>query len=157
PRSMPDRDCVVPGNWPGRQSPRHAGGCCASRAIAARGDGPRSKSVRSIPRHVRFEDCSGALGRSGGGPPYRLGTDPNNVAALRNLGQILHFTGRSEAGIPLIEKALRLSPRDAGIGFDLLNLGGSYMVVGRTDEALVELRKAVAALPQIFYAHLSLA
>jgi tetratricopeptide (TPR) repeat protein len=86
-----------------------------------------------------------------------LALDPNNVAALRNLGQILHFTGRSEAGIPLIEKALRLSPRDAGIGFGLLNLGGSYMVVGRTDEALVELRKAVAALPQIFYAHLSLA
>ena len=83
--------------------------------------------------------------------------DPNNAAALRNLGQRLHFTGDSGAAIPLIEKALRLSPRDSGVAFGYLNLGDCYLFLGQPDKAMELFRKGVAAAPRIYYIHLVLA
>jgi adenylate cyclase len=86
-----------------------------------------------------------------------LSLDPNNAAAMRNLGQRLHLIGQSEAGMPYMEKALRLSPRDPGVAFGYLNLGLAYLFLGRSDEAMDMLRRAMAASPRIYYMHLALA
>jgi len=86
-----------------------------------------------------------------------LSLDPNDVRVIRNIGQLLNFTGNCEAAIPHLEKAIRLSPRDPGIGWGYLNLGGCHLFLGRIGQALDLKRKAVAALPQDFATHLSLA
>ena len=44
-----------------------------------------------------------------------IALDRNLVGALRQLGQVMMYLGEPEAGIPYIEKALLLSPRDSDL------------------------------------------
>ena len=73
-------------------------------------------------------------------PEYEtvLGLDRNFVRAFLALGQSKLYTGSIEEVIPLMERAIRLSPRDPNIG----RFGLVHLLQSRTDEATIWLEKA---------------
>jgi adenylate cyclase len=76
-----------------------------------------------------------------------LSYNPNWVHALHALARCKFFTGSMEEVIPLEEQALRLSPRDAGIGGWYRQIGVVHLVQSRTEEAVVWFEKARNAAP----------
>jgi TolB-like protein/class 3 adenylate cyclase len=85
-----------------------------------------------------------------------ISLDRNNAFAFRQLGLTMSFLGQPELTIQYIEKALRISPREALMP-SYLFIGLSYLFVGRTDEAMGSLRKARAQNFHIWYVRLTLA
>jgi adenylate cyclase len=83
--------------------------------------------------------------------------DRNSVFALRQLGQTLMWLGQPEAGIPLIKKAIRLSPRDPSLAGAYWAVGVCHLLLEQTDQALDALRRARAANPRFWRVHLWLA
>jgi adenylate cyclase len=57
------------------------------------------------------------------------------------------FTESIDEVIPLVEQAIRLSPRDPGIGLWYFLIGTVHLLQSRTDEAIVWLEKARSAMP----------
>jgi tetratricopeptide (TPR) repeat protein len=82
-------------------------------------------------------------------PEYEaaLSYNPNWVHALHALARCKFFTGSIEEVSPLEEQAIRLSPRDAGIGGWYRQIGLVHVVQSQTDEAVVWLEKARNAAP----------
>jgi tetratricopeptide (TPR) repeat protein len=83
--------------------------------------------------------------------------DRNNAQALFNLSTLLRFLGRPQAGLPHIEKAIQLNPRDPNIGLYYLELGRCHLLLGDVDQAIDLFRKALAANPRYSFSHLLLA
>jgi tetratricopeptide (TPR) repeat protein len=92
-------------------------------------------------------------------PEYEaaLALDHNFVAALMCLGPCKLYAGSIEEVTPLIEQAIRLSPRDPLIGVCYNQIGTVHLLQSRTDEAIVWLEKARNALPGIPNHHSRLA
>ena len=92
-------------------------------------------------------------------PEYEtvLASNRNWVRALRALGQCKLFTGTIEETIPLVERAIRLSPRDPDRGYWYSNIGHVHLLQSSTDEAIVWLEKARIAMPQRPAVHAELA
>jgi len=92
-------------------------------------------------------------------PEYEtaLASDRNWVGALHALGQCKLFTGSIYETIPLTEKAVRLSPRDPGLGVWFTQIGLVHLLQSRTDEAVIWLEKARNANPALPYVHAQLA
>ena len=67
------------------------------------------------------------------------------------------YAGSIEEVIPLAEQAIRLSPRDPGIGWCYHLIGIAHLLLSRTDEAIVWLEKARSASPGIPAHHSDLA
>jgi adenylate cyclase len=65
--------------------------------------------------------------------------------------------GSIEKVIPLVEQAIRLSPRDPGIGFWYFLIGTVHLLQSHTDEAIVWLEKARSAMPAVSEYHSCLA
>ena len=86
-----------------------------------------------------------------------IGLDRNNELALKQLGQILLFQGKPAAGIPHLEKAIRLNPRGPNLYSIQWPLGQCHLLLGHVDEAIEQFRKARAASPRAYYLHLNLA
>jgi tetratricopeptide (TPR) repeat protein len=86
-----------------------------------------------------------------------IGLDRNNELALKQLGQILLFQGKPAAGIPHLEKAIRLNPRGPNLYSIQWPLGQCHLLLGHVDEAIDLFRKACAASPRAYYLHLNLA
>ena len=82
-------------------------------------------------------------------PEYEtaLALNRNGVIALNGLGWCKLYTGSLEEVIPIVEHAIRLSPRDPAIGFWYGTIGFVYLLQSRLDEAIVWLEKARSALP----------
>jgi TolB-like protein/Flp pilus assembly protein TadD len=82
-------------------------------------------------------------------PAYEtvLAFDPNWVSALVWLGQCKLFTGSIDQTIPLVERALRLNPRDPNIGARYDQIGFVHLLQSRTDEAIIWLERARGAYP----------
>jgi adenylate cyclase len=82
-------------------------------------------------------------------PEYEaaLSYNPNWVHALHALARCKFFTGSMEEVIPLEEQAIRLSPRDPGIGGWYRQIGVVHLVQSQTEEAIVWLEKARNAAP----------
>ena len=59
--------------------------------------------------------------------------------------------------IPLVEQAIRLSPRDPGIGNWYLAIGTVHLLQSRAGEAIVWLEKARSAMPAASFHHSRLA
>jgi TolB-like protein/Flp pilus assembly protein TadD len=76
-----------------------------------------------------------------------LALDRNMVGALHELGASKVFTGSIDEVIPLVEQAIRLSPRDPDIGLRYFLIGTVHLLQSRTDEAIVWLEKARSAMP----------
>jgi TolB-like protein len=76
-----------------------------------------------------------------------LALDRNWVFAFFALGQCKLHSGSIEETIPLVEQAIRLSPRDPGIGNFYNEIGRAHLLQSRTDKAIVWLEKARNAAP----------
>jgi adenylate cyclase len=86
-----------------------------------------------------------------------IALDPNNVAAIRQLGYTLMHLGDPEAAIPLIEEAIRLSPYDAGTPGAYQVLGLCHLLLGDLEQAIHFSRKSRAGNPRLYYTHTNLA
>jgi TolB-like protein len=77
-------------------------------------------------------------------PEYEalLALDRNWVYAFFALGQCKLYTGSIEETIPLIDQALRLSPRDHALGLWYWQIGLVHLLQSHTDEAINWLEKA---------------
>jgi adenylate cyclase len=82
-------------------------------------------------------------------PEYEtmLASNRNWVYGFFALGQCKLFTGSIEETIPLVEQAIRLSPRDPQLGVWYFSIGQVHLLQSRTDEAIVWLEKARNAAP----------
>jgi adenylate cyclase len=82
-------------------------------------------------------------------PEYEgaLASNRNWVFALFALGQCKAMTGSIQETIPLMEQAIRLSPRDPGISHFFSEIGRVHLLQSRTDEAISWLEKARNATP----------
>jgi tetratricopeptide (TPR) repeat protein len=65
------------------------------------------------------------------------------------LGWCKLYAGSIEEVIPLVEQAIRLSPRDPLIGVCYYLIGTVHLIQSRTDEAIVWLEKARSAMPAV--------
>ena len=86
-----------------------------------------------------------------------LALDRNCVYAFPPLGQCKLFIGSIEETIPLVEQAIRLSPRDPELGFWYDTIGLAHLLQSRAAEAVVWLEKARNHTPanSILRAHLA--
>jgi adenylate cyclase len=84
-----------------------------------------------------------------------LALNPNQGGIYAGLANILSFLGRPEEALGLVEKALRLNPKLPPV--NLLYLGHTYYLAGRTEEAIAALKKSLNGSPADLDAHLLLA
>jgi adenylate cyclase len=77
-------------------------------------------------------------------PEYEtaLAYNRNYVYAFFALGQCKLHTGSIEETIPLVERAIRLSPRNPELGVWYQQIGNAHLLQSHTDEALIWLEKA---------------
>jgi predicted Zn-dependent protease len=77
-------------------------------------------------------------------PEYEavLAANPNAVRALFALGQCKRFTGSIEETIPLIERAMRLSPHEPRLGVWCHAVGTVHLLQSRTGEAITWIERA---------------
>jgi TolB-like protein len=71
-----------------------------------------------------------------------LASDRNFVYAFFALGQCKLLAGSIEETIPLVQRAIRLSPRDPELGVWYQQIGRVHLLQSRTDEAITWLEKA---------------
>src|SRR5262249_4951932 len=81
----------------------------------------------------------------------------NWVFAYADLGACRLATGSIEEAIPLIERAIRLSPRDPQIVFWYFSIGRAHLLQSRVDEAILWFEKARNADSGLPYVHACLA
>jgi tetratricopeptide (TPR) repeat protein len=77
-------------------------------------------------------------------PEYEavLASNRNSVSALWVLGQCKLFTGSIEETIPLIERAMGLSPHEPRVSAWCQNIGLVHLLQSRTDEAITWFERA---------------
>jgi TolB-like protein len=82
-------------------------------------------------------------------PEYEaaIALDRNAAGAYANLGQSKLLTGSVEAAIPLVQQAIRLSPRDHDLGYWYDLIGLTHLLQSCIDEAIVWLERARSASP----------
>jgi adenylate cyclase len=92
-------------------------------------------------------------------PQYEtvIASNRNWVDALYGLGIYKIRLGSIEETIPLVEQAIRLSPRDPFVANWYTLIGRVHLVQSRTDEAIRWLEKALDANPELAHAHAPLA
>ena len=92
-------------------------------------------------------------------PEYEtvLASNRNYVYGFFALGQCKLFTGSIEEAIPLIERAIRLSPRDGQLGVWHEQIGNVNLFLGHADSAILWLEKARALNPSHSMIHADLA
>src|SRR3984893_5368545 len=92
-------------------------------------------------------------------PEYEtaIAINRNWVGAIAHLGQCKLFTGSIEETIPLVEKAIRLSPRDGQIANWYWRIGVVHLLRSRLDEAIQWFEKARDANPGYPLPHVFLA
>ena len=109
-------------------------------------------SPRSPTAHMAKGDVLRARGRS----PEAIAEYETVLAINRNDAHALDFLadckllrGSMEEVIALEEQAIRLSPRDSGLGYFYFRIGQAYLLQSRTDEAILWLEGARRALPEL--------
>jgi TolB-like protein/DNA-binding winged helix-turn-helix (wHTH) protein len=92
-------------------------------------------------------------------PEYEtaIAFDRNWLDAYAHLGQCKFYMGSLEEYIPLVEQAIRLSPRDPLIGVWFGRIGLAHLLQSRINEATLWLEKARTASPGLPYIHSRLA
>jgi tetratricopeptide (TPR) repeat protein len=82
---------------------------------------------------------------------------PGFSEAIGQLGVTLTCLGDPEGGIPLIERSLRLTPRNFTAPLFHFHLSLCHLLLGHIEEALTSLRTARALNPSMCHAHWGLA
>jgi adenylate cyclase len=85
----------------------------------------------------------------------RLELSPSGAKAYHSMGLTLSFADRNSEAIPLIEQAIRLDPYPPSVTYR--RLAGSYLAVGRYEEAITTYKKALQKNPDDIFTHLGLA
>jgi adenylate cyclase len=86
-----------------------------------------------------------------------IALDRNHARSFFRLGQTLMFLGRPEEGIPYIERAIRLNPRDPNIARPYGILGIGHILLGHVDRGIDLLRQACSANHRMWWLHLAIA
>jgi adenylate cyclase len=86
-----------------------------------------------------------------------IALDRSNARAFFELGQTMMWLGQPEAGIPYLEKAIRLNPHDRPLASHYSLIGLCHLLLAHVDEATDLLKKARSANPRPYYIHLWLA
>jgi adenylate cyclase len=76
-----------------------------------------------------------------------IALDRNWMTAYAHIGSCKFYNGSIEEAIPLIEQAIRLSPRDPVIGVWYMWIGQVHLVQSRTGDAVAWLEKARSTMP----------
>jgi adenylate cyclase len=84
-----------------------------------------------------------------------IALNPGGARSLYALAIAMFYSCRFNEAITLHEQAMRLDPFPSSIYFR--NLGGAYRSVGRYEEAIKQLKKALELSPNDLFAHMSLA
>jgi TolB-like protein/Tfp pilus assembly protein PilF len=120
----------------------------------ARADGLVERALAASPRNAYAHFVKGKVLQAQNrweeaAPEYEtaLALDRNFARALHFLALCKVYTGSIEEAIPLEEQAIRLSPRDPGIGWQYATIGLVHLLQSRIDEAIVWLEKARSAVP----------
>jgi tetratricopeptide (TPR) repeat protein len=79
---------------------------------------------------------------------------PNDELVHMTVGSALSFTGRSAEAIPVLEKAIRLSPFTRSTTYNVLCL--AYCFTGQFEKGIEACQRAVHGTPNDFFAHLYL-
>ena len=140
-------------------------GMSDARAVdIARAEGLVGQALAASPRSVLAHFVKGQMLRAQDRydeaiPEYEtvLVFNRNSVGAISDLGWCRFFTGSTEEAIPLLEQAMRVSPRDPSIGNWYVRIGVAHLVQSRIDEAVVWFRKARSANPGNLRPHVLLA
>jgi len=80
--------------------------------------------------------------------------DPNGAEGYVNWGVILAWAGRPEEGVTMVERALRLNPRYPTVY--LINLGFTYRLAGRYEDAIATAKQILARQPTALPAYFML-
>jgi TolB-like protein/DNA-binding winged helix-turn-helix (wHTH) protein/tetratricopeptide (TPR) repeat protein len=112
------------------------------------------EAVASSPRSPLAHFAKGMVLRAQGRdaeaiPEYEavIAFNPNWVPAITALSWCKFMTGSLEEGIPMQERALRLSPRDPAIDAWYWRIGMVQLLQSHTDEAIMWLERARSANP----------
>jgi len=92
-------------------------------------------------------------------PEYEtaLAFNRNWADATSSLGHCKLLTGSIKEAIPLMEQAIRLSPRDPNIALLYFRIGEVHLLQSHADEAIPWLEKARSAMPIVPWHHSYLA
>jgi adenylate cyclase len=92
-------------------------------------------------------------------PEYEtaLALDRSSILALGNIGRCKILIGPIEEAIPLIEQAIRISPRDPGIANWYFRIGEAHLLQSHNDEAILWFEKARGANAGLPHVHRFLA
>jgi adenylate cyclase len=130
----------------------------------ARAEGLVGQALTASPRSALVHYAKGELLRAqrrfaDAIPEYEtvLAFNRNSAASLHALSQCKLLTGSIEEVIPLVEQAIRLSPREPQIAVMYFRIGQVHLLQSRTDEAIPWLEKARSANPEFPFVHASLA
>jgi hypothetical protein len=133
-------------------------------ADIARAEGLVGQALTTSPRspHAHFAKAQVLRARNRfeeAIPEYEtaLAVDRNWVFALFALSQCELYAGSIEEAVPLLEKAIRLSPRDPNIGYWDFLIGRAHLLQSHTDEGIHWLEKARSLSPEAAYPHAWLA
>jgi adenylate cyclase len=123
-------------------------------ADLARAEALAEEALTTSPRSVFAHTAKGQVLRAQRRyaeaiPKYEtvLASDRNLVSALHALGQCKLFTGSIDETIPLVERAILLSPRDPQLGVWYLQVGVVHLLQSRTHDAVTWLESARNATP----------
>jgi adenylate cyclase len=81
--------------------------------------------------------------------------NPGGGRSLFALAMAMYYSCRFDEAVAFIEQAMRLDPFPPSIGFR--NLGAAYRGVGRYEESVKQLKKALELSPNDLFTHLGLA
>jgi adenylate cyclase len=133
-------------------------------ADIARAEGLVTRALAASPRSVTVHFAKGEVLRAQRRydeaiPEYEtvLAFDRNSVSGLAALGHCKLMTGSIEDVIPLMERAIRVSPRDPQIAVMNYRIGEVYLLQSRTDEAIASLERARSANLELAYVRAFLA
>ena len=83
--------------------------------------------------------------------------DRNFASAYAELGHEKQYLAKSEEVFPLVQQAMRLSPRDPNLGFWMAIVGYAYHFVERDADAIEWLKRTIVAAPRTAGFYLPLA
>ena len=86
-----------------------------------------------------------------------IALDRNIVGAYAQIGQCKFYIGAIEEYIPMVERAIRLSPRDPALGIWFGRIGSVHLLQSRIDHAILWLEKARNANTALPYVRARLA
>ena len=110
----------------------------------------RGQSLRAVAQGPFGLDAAARAGRFADAiPEYEiyLAANPNAVNVIAHLAWCKFMTGGMNEAIPLLEKAIRLSPRDPLLYLWYFRLGAVHLFQGQLDEAIPWFEKARRANP----------